>query len=434
MIKFNLTFFKPLGSVSALLLLGTTLATAVATTYVVTHLRSNDKTPVAVSAQKPVAPVAVSARGYLEPEGEVIKVSAPAFMEGARVDKLLVQRGDRVKVDQVIAILDSRDRLQAALIQAQAQIGISASRLAQVKAGAKQGDIIAQDARFARTKAELEGQLAIQRATIASLEAQQRGEKAAQQATIERIRAEVVNAQTDCRRYQTLHADGAVSEQERDRFCLQAKTTDKSLKEAEANLKRIITTMDENIKEARANLRRTILTLDQQIKESQATLASVEEVRPVDVQAAEAELLSSQAAVQRAEAELALASVKAPKSGQILKIHTWPGELVSNDGIVDLGQTNQMYVTAEVYETDISRVKLGQIARIKTNDIIGDLEGTVDEIGLQIGRQDVLGTDPAADADARVVEVKIRLNPQSSEKVAGLTNLEVNLVIDTPDN
>jgi ABC exporter DevB family membrane fusion protein len=389
---------------------------------------------VAVSAQKPVAPVAVSARGYLEPEGEVIKVSAPAFMEGARVDKLLVQRGDRVKVDQVIAILDSRDRLQAALIQAQAQIGISASRLAQVKAGAKQGDIIAQDARFARTKAELEGQLAIQRATIASLEAQQRGEKAAQQATIERIRAEVVNAQTDCRRYQTLHADGAVSEQERDRFCLQAKTTDKSLKEAEANLKRIITTMDENIKEARANLRRTILTLDQQIKESQATLASVEEVRPVDVQAAEAELLSSQAAVQRAEAELALASVKAPKSGQILKIHTWPGELVSNDGIVDLGQTNQMYVTAEVYETDISRVKLGQIARIKTNDIIGDLEGTVDEIGLQIGRQDVLGTDPAADADARVVEVKIRLNPQSSEKVAGLTNLEVNLVIDTPDN
>jgi HlyD family secretion protein len=55
----------------------------------------------------------------------------------------------------------------------------------------------------------------------------------------------------------------------------------------------------------------------------------------------------------------------------------------------------------------------------------------VAEIGLQIGKKDVLGTDPVADADARVVEVKIRLDPSSSKQVADLTNLQVNVVIDT---
>jgi HlyD family secretion protein len=61
--------------------------------------------------------------------------------------------------------------------------------------------------------------------------------------------------------------------------------------------------------------------------------------------------------VERARAELNLAYVKAPKSGQILKIRNLPGEVVGNEGIVDLGQTGEMYVRVEVYETDIQRVR-----------------------------------------------------------------------------
>jgi HlyD family secretion protein len=53
----------------------------------------------------------------------------------------------------------------------------------------------------------------------------------------------------------------------------------------------------------------------------------------------------------------------------------------------------------------------------------------VDHIGLQIGKKDVLDTDPAADTDARVVEVKIRLDPEASQVVAGLTYLQVNVKI-----
>ena len=414
-----------------MLLVCAALTTGAVTAYSLLRHYSAAQTPLPTTSDNPIIPDTVAALGYLEPQGEVIQLSAPAFREGARVEQLLVKRGDKVKTKQVIAILDSRDRLAAALKQSQTQVLVARTRLAQVKAGAKQGEIKAAEARFQRTRAELEGQISTQRATIASLEAQLQGEKSAQQATIERLKAELRNAETECGRYQFLYQDGAVSASQRDSICLQNETAQKRLKEAQATLNRIITTREEQIKEAQANLQRTIATVQRQIRETQATLDAVAEIRPVDVQLAQAELETAQAAVFRAQAELDLAYVRSPRDSQILKIHTWPGEIISNEGIVEIGQTDQMYVVAEVYETDISKVRIGQPVTITSDGVTEDLQGKVDEIGLQIGTKDVLGTDPIADADARVVEVKIRLRPEDSQRVAGLTNLQVNAVIDT---
>ena len=374
---------------------------------------------------------AVSALGFIEPKGEVIKLSAPNSMEGARVERLLVKWGDKVKVGQAIAILDNRDRLQAALQQAQTQVKVAKARLAQVIAGTKEGDIQAAEARFQGNQAELEGQMATQKATIANLEAQLQGQKSAQEATIERVKAELRNARTECSRYQSLYGNGAVSAQERDNICLQNKTAEERLKEAKANLNRIVKTRQEQIAEAKANLNRTITTVQRQIEEARGTFDAVAEVRPVDVEVATAELDAARADVRRAQTELDLAYVRSPIDGRILEIHTRAGEIVGDRGIVEIGQTDQMYVTAEVYETDISQVRLGQKATIETDGVLKTVHGIVEEIGLQIGTQDVLGTDPVADADARVVEVKIRLTPEDSRRVASLTNLRVNVIIDT---
>ncbi|MEP0771312.1 HlyD family secretion protein, partial [Trichocoleus sp. ST-U1] len=75
--------------------------------------------------------------------------------------------------------------------------------------------------------------------------------------------------------------------------------------------------------------------------------------------------------------------------------------------------------------------RLGQQATINSegNAFADELKGTVNQIGLQIGKKDILNTDPAADVDARVVEVKIRLNAESSRRVAGLTNSKVTVKI-----
>ena len=117
--------------------------------------RSRIPDPNAVAAAAAVAAsqlTGVTALGRLEPRGEVIKVSASGAAEGNRIDRLLVKEGDRVKTGQVIAILDSRDRQQAALDQAEEQVRVAEANLAKVKAGAKNGEIQAQKATIARSR------------------------------------------------------------------------------------------------------------------------------------------------------------------------------------------------------------------------------------------------------------------------------------------
>ena len=378
-----------------------------------------------------VEPNAVAALGHLEPQGEVIQLSAPVGTEGARVDQLLVKQGEQVQSGQVVAILDSRERLEAALTKAQKQVGIAKARLEQVRAGAKDGEVNAQKAKIEGSRAELRGQIAAQRATIERLEAELRGERQAQEATIKRLKAQLHNAKTECGRYQMLYKEGAVTASQYEAKCLEDKTALERVNEAEVTLNRIVTSRGEQIEEAKATLKLTVETLQEQLASGKGTLDQIAEVRPVDVAVAQAELEDAKAAVQQAKAQLDLAYVRSPRAGQILKIHTLPGEIVSNQGIVELGRTDQMYAIAEVYETDISKVRLGQQATITIAGFTGNLQGTVDEIGLEIGKKDVLGTDPVADVDARVVEVKIRLNPTDSQRVAALTNLKVKLVIDT---
>lgn len=414
-------------------LLGAFMGFSLGTTVIIFYFRPESSLKASQLSISPTVspdtPEAVAALGYLEPQGGITQISATAFLEGSRVDKILIKQGETVEKGEILAILDNNARLRAALKQAQANLGLAASKLEKVREGAKKGEIMAQDSRMRQSKAELEGQIMRQKAAISSLESELEGEKLGQKATVERIKAELNNALTDCQRYQSLYRNGAVSQGEKERFCLEATTTQKRLQEAEANLQRITTTLEQKIQEARANLQRTLNTLEQQIQENQAMLSAVREIRPVDLQIAQDEVMTAKANVERAQAELELSYVRAPHAGIILKIHTFPGELVKNEGILDLGNIQKMYVTAEVYETDISRVKLGQSVTIKTDKMLGDLEGTVEEIGWKVGRQDVLGTDPVVDTDARVVEVKISLGHRSSAKVNRLTNLKVNVII-----
>jgi len=360
--------------------------------YAVSRLQIGPSPAPTPTVSVPQAQV-VTALGRLEPYQEVIQLSAPVSAEGSRVDELLVKQGDKVRQGQVVAILDSRDRLLTALEQAQQQVKVAQTHLAQVKAGAKTGEINAQTA------------------TISRIEVEKQEETKAQRATIARIEAEVSNAQLEYQRYQKLYQEGAISTSERDSKQLTLQTVQQQLSEAQANLNRITRGRQE------------------QVDEAKATLDRIAEIRPVDVAAAQAEVDSAIVAVKQAQANLDLAYVRSPRDGQIINIHTWSGEIVGNDGIVDIGQTDQMYVVAEVYESDIQKVRLGQRVTITSSAFPEELQGKVEEIGLEIGKKDVLDTDPTANIDSRVVEVKVRLNPEASQQVSGLTNLQVKSVI-----
>ena len=337
---------------------------------------------------------AVTALGRIEPLGEVIQVapSPSSTTGGAKVERLFVEEGDRVRANQIIAQLDSYGRLQASLERAEEDVAVAEANLAVVQAGAKQGEIAAQQA------------------TIQRLREQLRGEQISQAATVSRVEAELRNAETEYDRHEQLHRDGAISTSERDSRSLTLATTRERLAEAKANKMRI---------EA---------TLDRQIREAIATLNRIAEVRPVEVRQAIASVNLAKAAVRQAEEELELSVVRSPVDGQVLEINTRVGEVtVTEEGIMAIGKTDRMVVVAEVYESDIGRVRLDRTAIITSENgsFEGEIRGKVSNIGLQIGKRDVLDTDPAADVDARVVEVDILLDPEDSLKVSGLTNAKV---------
>ncbi len=168
----------------------------------------------------------------------------------------------------------------------------------------------------------------------------------------------------------------------------------------------------------------------QQVSSAEGTLSKITEVRPVDVTVAKAELRQAVAAEKEAKANFEQSLVKAPTDGVILKINSREGETVSNNGIVELGKVQQMMVLAEVYQAHIGKIKEGQNVRVTSNSVDVDLKGKVDFIGWQIQRQNVVNADPSENIDARVVEVKVRLDEESSKKAAKLTNLQVKAIFE----
>lgn len=526
--------------------LGLAIAATVITTAVgfwqVSEIRKSQELKAAAATATATAVAtrnSVTALGRLSPQGEAIKLSAPSAYDGARIEQLRVEEGDRVSQGQIIAVLDTRDRLQATLQQADKEVKVKQAELAKIQAGAKTGvvgavqaevakfqaqlqretegeaanvarleaqlrreteaeqanvakfeaqlrrETSAEQANLAKFEAQLQRETEVQQAKLARLEAQLRGEIASQNATVDRLKAELKNAEAEQQRNKQLSETGAISASTYDTKRLAVDTAHHKVIEAKAILKKTVQTLQQEIVETQATIKQTVETGQQEINQSRANLKGkletgkqeingaraalnqkietgrsqinqaqamlkqkaetgqaqinqakanldqIAEVRPEDVQAAQAAVESAIATKQKAQVDLNLSYVKAPVSASVLKVHTRQGERINTqNGIVELGRTDQMYAIAEVYETDIAKVRNGQRATVTSPVFAGTLEGKVARIGKQIGKKDVLNTDPAADTDARVVEVRIRLNPESSKKVAALTNLQVEVKIE----
>ena len=351
-----------------------------------------------VEVTKIEQPKQVVALGKLIPKGEVIKLSV-ANAEDSRVNKILVEEGDRVAESQVIAILQGFENRERDLEEAQTEVELAQARLEQVRAG--------------DTK---QAELAAQQANISRLESQLRNEKVEKEAAIASAEAQLKQAEITYERNRSLQQQGAVTQQALDE-------AQEALDMAKASLN-----------ERTAQLNNTTQTLQQEINQERENLARLQEVRPVDVKVAEIELEKALVAVKQVKADLEDTKVKVPIAGQILRINTRVGEQVNtSQGIVELGRTDEMYAIAEVYETDIRKVEIGQPATISSEygGFEGKLKGTVEHLGLQVGTKQLSegSQDPTQDENSRIVEVKIRIDPEDSKKVAGLTNMKVRVEI-----
>ncbi|HEY5774689.1 MAG TPA: efflux RND transporter periplasmic adaptor subunit [Xanthomonadales bacterium] len=188
---------------------------------------------------------------------------------------------------------------------------------------------------------------------------------------------------------------------------------------------------------ARREAERRVRLLDQKLAseeetemaqgQAQATAASCTAANAL-ARVAESEIDVAAARVEVAQAELERAYIRAPVNGRVLDVKLNPGEFIGADGLLELGKVDKMYAIAEVYETDIRRVKIGQTATIASDALPHELSGKVEFIRHKVQKQDVTGTDPAADKDARIIEVEILLD--DPEAAASLTYLQVEIIID----
>lgn len=160
--------------------------------------------------------------------------------------------------------------------------------------------------------------------------------------------------------------------------------------------------------------------------EAEALGASCKATKSV-VRSAEASKEVAVAHLRQAQAELKRSYLYAPIDGTVLDVIARAGEFIDIEGAIALGNVNQMVAIAEVYETDIHRVRVGQSASISSAVLGTGLSGKVHSIQRMVAKQDQLGTDPAARKDARIIEVEILLDDAGPASM--LTNLQVDVVI-----
>lgn len=155
---------------------------------------------------------------------------------------------------------------------------------------------------------------------------------------------------------------------------------------------------------------------ERNLRQSQATVAALR-----------AELASVSADSDFSQKELSQGKLLSPMDGTILAVKARPGELVGSSGVVEMADLTQLDVVAEVYERDITRVKIGQKAEVKVAGLREPLVGEVRDIGFLIRKNDINSTDPLADRDNRVVEVRITLDSVAIETLRHMIYMQVDV-------
>ena len=127
------------------------------------------------------------------------------------------------------------------------------------------------------------------------------------------------------------------------------------------------------------------------------------------------------------EIDLFNSQLRSPIDGYILDVNTRVGERSKNEGILDIGSSQNMEALIEVYESDINRVFISQNVELSSENggFKKILKGKVIRISPQVKQRKVLSTDPTGDADARIIEVLVKLNPESIKLVKNYTGMKV---------
>lgn len=347
---------------------------------------------------------------YFQPPGLRVFFNVTGLQPGAGTDTPIALAIEKVTTQQEISVISEGDVVALGRIIPKGDVvsvatpsGAGDARIAQIRVivgdSVASGDVLAVLDNLPGLEngvATAMATIALREASLAQTTATIRASRDEAQASLERAEATAQNAQSDMDRVTSLFGRGVATRSDLDNAVARAT-------------------------EAGRDVERNIATLSR--------FQAVDATQP-DIAVAEAILAAARVDLTRAEADLERAYVRAPAAGTVLDINARAGERPGNAGIIDLGDTSQMTVQAEVYQTLIGRVAIGDPVTVFADALAQDLVGVVSAIGLEIGRQSILSDDPAANTDARVVDVIVTLEAASSTLASGFTNLDAVVRID----
>lgn len=328
----------------------------------------------------------VAALGTLEPEGRVLRITSSTE---DRVAEVMAAVGNVVEAGTVLVRLESHAELLA-------QRNLIESRLTEARALLAATTAL-QEAAVREAELGLDRIETLARLEIESLQANVRRAEAAR---------ELETRELD--RLTKLRTRQAAAQSQLDRQQLQAHVAREDLvaRRSDLALRKARQAADQTAARAALETARRNLSAEQ----SQISIASIER-----------ELALAGARIERT-------LVRAPTRGRVLRLLALPGEAASPGvAIIEFADTSRMTVLAEVYESDIKRVSVGDRVEVSSPALESKITGKVDLIGSVVRQNKVVNLDPAADADTRVVEIRAQVD--QDEQASRFLHLHVDVLI-----
>jgi HlyD family secretion protein len=322
------------------------------------------------------------------------------------IKSLLVKEGDVVKKGQIIAYMDDSN-LQGQLTQAKAGIESAEANLNKLLAGNRAEDITKSQAQLEEAQANLNKLLAGNRPQdVAQFDAK-----------LKKAQVSLRQAESDLKRYQELFNAGAISRQNLSTYQTNRDTALAQVEEAQQALKlQKIGSRTEDIEQARAKVKQ----LQQSFKLIKAG------ARKEEIDQARAQLNSQRGSLQTVLAQINDTIIRAPFDGLVTKKYAEPGSFVTpntaagssssslSSSILSLTANNQ--VVANISESNLSKISIGQKLTIKTDTYPNEVfTGKVSQIAAQA----------TVEQNVTSFEVKALINSNNKNLLRSGMNIEV---------
>src|SRR6266853_1854505 len=139
---------------------------------------------------------------------------------------------------------------------------------------------------------------------------------------------------------------------------------------------------------------------------------------------ANADVLASEGRVRMVQERIGKCSISAPSDGTILRVYARPGEsfsTVTPRPLFSLADTSTRHIKAEVDESDVDKLSIGQNVIIQADALEGKkLRGSVASVSAMMGRKSINTGDPSDKSDRDILEAVIDLEDHARSLPIGL--------------